>query len=40
MIAMDKHECTHLVLGSPGGKKHKFATKWGLTITSTKERVV
>jgi NAD-dependent DNA ligase len=30
---LDKNRCTHLVMGMPGGKKHKYAMQWGMTIT-------
>ena len=31
---MDKRKYTHLILGSPGGKKHKYAKRWGFTIVN------
>merc|ERR1711892_1006402 len=32
--AMDRTKCTHLILGAPGGKKHKYAQRWGFTIVN------
>ena len=32
MGQMDKNKCTHLVIGTPGGKKHQYAKKWGITV--------
>ena len=33
--ALDRNKCTHLIVGSPGGKKHKYAKQWGFTIVNS-----
>lgn len=36
MGQMDKNKCTHLIVGSAGGKKYQYAKKWGITIVPHK----
>jgi len=32
MGQMDKTKCTHLIIGSAGGKKYQYAKRWGITV--------